>query len=89
VPTVAEAGYEGYGITSWWGSFAPAHTPPETVARLAAWFAKAAQVPEVKAKLAPLGFYSTSVCGTDFAALVRKTYDDFDRAIREANIKVE
>jgi tripartite-type tricarboxylate transporter receptor subunit TctC len=89
VPTVAEAaGYEGFGLNSWWGAFAPAHTPPETVARLASWFASAAQVPEVKEKLAPLGFYSANVCGSTFAALVRKTYDDYNRAIHEANIKV-
>jgi tripartite-type tricarboxylate transporter receptor subunit TctC len=89
IPTIAEAGYQGYGITSWWGSFVPAHTPKATITQLASWFTAASQVPEVKNKLAPLGFYSTSVCGPDFVTLVRKTYDDFGRAIREANIKVE
>jgi tripartite-type tricarboxylate transporter receptor subunit TctC len=89
VPTVAEAGYPGFGITNWWGAYAPAHTPRETVARLAVWFGSAAQVPEVKDKLTPLGFYAASVCGSEFAGLVRKTYDDFGRAIREANIKME
>jgi tripartite-type tricarboxylate transporter receptor subunit TctC len=89
VPTVAEAGYPGFGITNLWGAYAPAHTPPATVARLASWFASAAQVPEVKEKLAPLGFYPANVCGSDFAALVRKTYDGYGRAIRDANIKME
>lgn len=89
VPTVAEAGYQGFGLTNWWGAYAPAHTPPGTVARLASWFASAAQAPEVKEKLAPLGFYPAHVCGSDFGALVRKTYDDYSRAIHEANIKVE
>jgi tripartite-type tricarboxylate transporter receptor subunit TctC len=89
VPTVAESGYKDYGIESWWGSFAPAKTPSGTVARLSGWLAAASQVPEVKNKLAPLGFYPMSICGSQFAALVRKTYDDFGREIREANIKAE
>jgi tripartite-type tricarboxylate transporter receptor subunit TctC len=76
-------------LSSWWGAFAPAHTPPETLARLAAWLAGAAQVPQVKDKLAPLGFYSARICGPDFAALYRKTFEDFGRAIRDANIKME
>jgi tripartite-type tricarboxylate transporter receptor subunit TctC len=89
VPTVAEAGYKEYGLTPWWGLFAPAKTPKDTVVQLSNWFAVAAQVPEVKNKLAPLGFYPMSICGAEFAALVRKTYDDFGRAIREGNIKAE
>jgi hypothetical protein len=29
------------------------------------------------------------MCGADFAALVRKKYDEYRRFIREANIKAE
>jgi hypothetical protein len=29
------------------------------------------------------------MCGADFGALIRKQYDSFGRAIREANIKGE
>jgi hypothetical protein len=52
--------------------------------QLAGWFADAAQVLQVKDKLAPLGF-----CGPHFATSVRKTYDDFSRAVREAKIRAE
>jgi tripartite-type tricarboxylate transporter receptor subunit TctC len=27
IPTVAEAGFPGYGFDNWWGSFVPAKTP--------------------------------------------------------------
>jgi hypothetical protein len=37
----------------------------------------------------PLGLYPIGMCGADFAALLRKQYDDFGRVIREANIKAE
>jgi tripartite-type tricarboxylate transporter receptor subunit TctC len=44
-------------------------------------------VPEVKAKLAVQELYPVGKCGADFGAFVRKQYDDYGRAVREANIK--
>ena len=44
-------------------------------------------MPEVKAKLAVQGLYPVGICGADFGAFVRKQYDNYGRAIREANIK--
>jgi tripartite-type tricarboxylate transporter receptor subunit TctC len=57
--------------------------------QLAIWFATAIQVPEVKARLIEQGFYPVSICGDDFSAVVRKEYEDFGRAIRELNFKLE
>jgi tripartite-type tricarboxylate transporter receptor subunit TctC len=34
VPTVAESGLPGYESVGWFGLLAPAHTPPEIVAKL-------------------------------------------------------
>jgi tripartite-type tricarboxylate transporter receptor subunit TctC len=87
VPTVAESGYKDYDVEQWFGLFAPAKTPKERVSQLAGWFTAALQVPEVKAKLVVQGLYPVGMCGADFGAFVRKQYDDYGRAIREANIK--
>jgi tripartite-type tricarboxylate transporter receptor subunit TctC len=89
VPTFAEAGYDDVEADIWQGIVAPANTPKETIARLADWFTAALLVPEVKVKLVSLGLYPAGNCGADFAALLRKQYDDFGRAIREANIKAD
>jgi len=89
VPTIAEAGYNGYAIEGWWAAFAPAKTPKQTVTQIGGWFDAASRVPEVKVKLEPLGFYPMNTCGPDFAELLRKTYNDLGRAIREANIKAD
>jgi tripartite-type tricarboxylate transporter receptor subunit TctC len=68
---------------------APAKTPKETVSQLAGWFTAAMQVAEVKAKLVAQGYIPVGMCGADFAAYIRKQYDDYGRAVREANIKAE
>jgi tripartite-type tricarboxylate transporter receptor subunit TctC len=89
VPTVAESGYPGFEVDVWWGVFAPAATPKDIVSRLSASFAAAVKAPEIRAKLITLGFYPVAMCGADFAAYLRRQYDEYGRIIREANIKGE
>jgi tripartite-type tricarboxylate transporter receptor subunit TctC len=88
-PTVAESGYSDFELDNWFGVVAPARTPKETVTQIAGWFKAAMQVPDVKAKLANQGLYPSGICGSDFAALLRKQNEEFGRAIREADIKAE
>jgi tripartite-type tricarboxylate transporter receptor subunit TctC len=89
VPTFAESGYKDSEIDNWLGMLAPAKTPREKVSQLAAWFTKALQSTELRPKFAPLGLYPVGICGTDFAALIRKQYNDIGSVIRESNIKAE
>jgi tripartite-type tricarboxylate transporter receptor subunit TctC len=89
VPTIAEASYRDAETEAWYGLTAPAKTPRETVSQLARWFTTAMQTPEVKSKLVDQGFLPVGICGADFGAFIRKQYDDYGRAIREANIKAE
>ena len=55
----------------------------------AGWLISALKVPEVKEKLVIQGLYPAGTCGAEFAALVRKQYEDYGHVIREANIKGE
>jgi len=88
VPTIAET-YPGFEVDFWWGLFAPAHTPDALLSQLAEWFTAAMQKPEVKAKLNELGFFPAGICGQDFAALLRKQYEDYGRVIRSANMRTD
>jgi len=89
VPTVAELGYKDYDVEVWFGVVAPAKTPKDVVAQLSGWFTAAMQAPDVKPKLLNLGLYPVGMCGADFAAHIRKQYDEYGRVIRAANIKAE
>jgi tripartite-type tricarboxylate transporter receptor subunit TctC len=69
--------------------WAPAKTPKEAVSELAAWFTAALQTLEVKQKLVAQGLFPVGVCATGFSSYLRRKYDEYGRALREANIKAE
>jgi tripartite-type tricarboxylate transporter receptor subunit TctC len=89
VPTIAESGFKGFEVDAWFGAFAPAKTPRDTVSELAGWFSAALHAPEVVAKLAVQELYPVGKCGADFADYIRSQYDFYGRIMRETNIKAE
>ena len=50
LPTMAEAGLPGFDISTWYGLFAPAGTPPAIVAKWNADVTKILNAPDVRAK---------------------------------------
>ncbi len=89
VPTVIESGYSDYEVESWSGLLAPAKTPAQDVSQLAGFFTMALKAPEITAKLAAQDSYAVHVCGADFAAFIRKQYEETGRIIRESNFKAQ
>ena len=89
VPTAAELGLKDYEVEVWFGVLAPAKTPKDATAQLATWFKAAMQAPDVRQKLNNLGLYPVGTCLDNFAAHIRRQFDDYGRIIREANIKAE
>jgi tripartite-type tricarboxylate transporter receptor subunit TctC len=87
VPTVAESGFKDYEWDVWYGFFVPARTPQSRVAELENLLMKAMQAPELRTKLAAQQLEPIATCGSNFAAYLRKLYNEYGRAIREANIK--
>ncbi|CAN5446829.1 tripartite tricarboxylate transporter substrate binding protein [soil metagenome] len=68
VPTIAEAGVPDYDIVTWNGLFAPARTPADVVARLAAAVAEAARDPAAQEAIASTGMYMDVMGPQAFAA---------------------
>lgn len=90
LPTVAEAaGIKDFDVDIWFGVNAAAKTPRELTVQLATWFTAALKAPEVKAKLDMQGLFEVGICGEGYAAFLQKQYDDYGRAIRDANIKAQ
>lgn len=89
VPTVAEAGYPGFEVTSWFGLNVAAATPPAIVERLNTEIAKAAASPTVKEKLAAQGLDPWPSTPAKFAEQVRSDYDKYGKVVRESGTTFE
>jgi tripartite-type tricarboxylate transporter receptor subunit TctC len=89
VPTLAEAGFPGLEMTTWYGVFAPAGTPKDVVARLNAEITKALQAPEVKTRIAGLAGEPGTLTIEQFAALNRSDSERYGKLVREAAIKLD
>jgi tripartite-type tricarboxylate transporter receptor subunit TctC len=89
LPTVAEQGVPGYDVSSWYGLYVPAKTPPEIITKINADMNTMLGQPAIKEKFAPLGVLAQ---GSTPAELAAKNAGDavlWEPIIKEANIKVE
>jgi tripartite-type tricarboxylate transporter receptor subunit TctC len=89
VPTIAEAGFPGLEMTTWYGVFAPAATPKDVVARLHDEIAKALKTPDVQKRILGLAGEPGNLTIEQFAELNRADYDRFGKLIRDAGVKIE
>ena len=87
VPTVAESGFPGFEMVSWYGFWGPAGMAPEAVRTLAAETAKAVQTPLVRERLAAQGFVPDGSGPEAFAAYIRAEMAKYEKVVREAGIK--
>ena len=89
VPTVAESGYAGFDVASWYGIVAPADTPTEVVRRLNAEIAKVLEQAEVRHRFAQLGTEPGSGTPEAFAATLRTDIDKWAAVVRNAGIHLD
>jgi len=89
VPTFVEAGLPGFEVVQWFGAFAPAATPATVLDRLHGAITQGLQAPDVKARLARLGFDVPQVDRARFAAYVRDETARWAKVARDAGIQGE
>ena len=89
LPTIAEAGVPSYEISTWYGIWAPARTPPAIIARLQQAVASAARNPETRARFDALGAEPVADSPEDYARFVRAEFDRWGKLVRDARIKLD
>ena len=89
VPTLAEAGFPGFEMTTWYGLYVTAGTPPDVVARLQSEVARVIRLPDLQARLKGLGGEPGNMSPAKFAELNRAEYERFGKLIHDANIKID
>jgi tripartite-type tricarboxylate transporter receptor subunit TctC len=89
VPTMEESGISGQESDALTGVVVPAGTPRQIVDLLYREIAKAFAQPEVKERLATLGFQPVVNTPEDYAAYIRAEIPKWGKVIKTASIRIE
>ena len=89
LPTLDEGGLAGYDMVLWTGLFAPAGTPADVVAKLAAESQRLVRSPEHAEKLGSLGVESVGGSPAELAAQIRRELALYGQLVRSRGIKPE
>lgn len=89
LPTMIEAGFDGFEITNWYGVFAPAGLPDALTQQLNDAVNAALKSPEISSKLAELGSSSTPQSAAEFAKFVRSDVPRWEDVVKRSNAKVD
>ena len=89
IPTVEESGLPGFEFVSWYGLWGPKDLPPALTAKLQAGVAAVLAEPDVKDRLAALGFEAIGSTPEYFASYIGREMERYGKIIHDANIKAE
>lgn len=92
LPTMAEAGGKalaGFDVSTWFGLFAPAATPPAIVATLNEEFRRALGTPEIRERLARMGAEPAPTTPAEFAAFIRQELAKYEKVVKFSGARVD
>ncbi len=89
LPTIAESGLPGFDISTWFGIFVPAGTPPAAVERLHAEFAHALALPDVRDRLRSMGAEPVGNTPAEFAAFVKSEAAKYAKLVKASGARVD
>ncbi len=89
LPTVVEQGVAGYDVSSWYGIYLPAKTPPDIIKKMNADMIAMLSEPAIKQKYEPLGVLAQGSTPAELAAKNQADAALWGPIIKQANIKVE
>ncbi|MGH6623814.1 MAG: Bug family tripartite tricarboxylate transporter substrate binding protein [Burkholderiaceae bacterium] len=89
LPTMAESGLTGFDVSTWFGVFAPAGTPPAIVARLNESFTAALRTPEMRERLARMGAEPAPSTPEQFSELVRSELSKYQQVVKFSGARVD
>lgn len=89
LPTVAELGYPGFDVGTWFALWGPGGLPPEIVRTLSEAVRTVSRQPDVLDRLAASGLRSIGGTPEELAAIMKADHATWGKVIRDANIKIE
>ena len=89
LPTVAEAGYPGFEVISWYAIFGPAGIPEPITTKLASEIHKAVTATDLRERLQGLGTTPIGSSSEELAAFQRADIERWLKVVKTANLKPE
>ena len=89
IPTIAELGFPGFEVTSWYGLLVPAKTPDQIVKTIYEATRKAVQFPDVREQYFRQGLEVVVKGPAEFAAQIKEETAIWAKVIKEAGIRVQ
>ena len=89
VPTIHEAGLEGYSADAWSGLVAPLNTPREIIAKIQAAVARIAASPEIQTRLESVGSVAVGSSPEEFRDVIRADKRKWAEVLKVSGAKVE
>jgi tripartite-type tricarboxylate transporter receptor subunit TctC len=89
IPTIAEQGFPGFQVDSWYGVFVPAKTPKPIVMQLNREINRIMALPDVKERLSRDGVDPAGSTPEALSAIVQNEKKTWTKVIRQANIKIQ
>jgi len=87
--TIAELGYPGFEMTSWYGVLLPAKSPPAVTAKLNAGINESLQAKDVIDSLKRQGLDATGGTPEVFAAHIKSELTKWAKVVKDAGIKAD
>lgn len=87
LPTMDEAGIEGFELDAWAGLVAPAGVPPAIVTKLNAALRPIIESPDVQAKFKNVGFQGFASTPGEFGGFIKTQLGKWQKMIADADIK--
>jgi tripartite-type tricarboxylate transporter receptor subunit TctC len=89
VPTIAESGYQGFDVTTWYGLLFPAGTPEPVVKRMNEEVNRVLEAVDVRDKLAAEGGDALGGTPEQFAMLLKADLSRWGQIVKQSGAKVD
>ncbi len=89
IPTLAEAGFPGFEVTSWQGFLAPAGTPAAVVNRLNAEILRVLAQPDVRERLTAQGIEIVTSTPQELAAIIKRDAEIWAKVVKATGARID
>jgi tripartite-type tricarboxylate transporter receptor subunit TctC len=89
LPTIDESGLRGFDVSTWFGIFAPAGTPPDIVGKLNSEVVRVLHTSEMRERLAALGAEPIGNSPDAFATFIKAEIPKYAKVIKASGAKAD